>query len=161
MTSKHKILVPSIVTALAIAATIVGTTTLQLLPHEAKAQGKATLLAGQLTAASNGKPFGGQPIGSYAVTPSGQRVDIHLHIDKPPTAGNVLEAWLVDTKANYSLSLGQVDTAINPPSLTFSQTMVNPYAYNQIIITQEPLKDPNPKPSQPIGGTALEAPFGA
>jgi hypothetical protein len=33
-----------------------------------------------------------------------------------------------------------------PPSLTFSQTMVNPYVYNQIIITQEPLKDPNPKP---------------
>ena len=64
MASKHRILVPSIITALAIAATIVGTTTLQLLPHEAKAQGKATLLAGQLTAASNGKPFGGQPIGS-------------------------------------------------------------------------------------------------
>jgi hypothetical protein len=50
-----------------------------------------TLMAGQLTAASNGKPFGGQTIGSYALTQSGQKVDIHLHLDKPPTAGNVLE----------------------------------------------------------------------
>ena len=64
MTSKHRVLVPSIITSLIIAATIVGTTTSQFLPHEAKAQGNPTLMTGQLTAASNGKPFGGQTIGS-------------------------------------------------------------------------------------------------
>ena len=35
---------------------------------------------------------------------AGQKADKHLHIDNPPTAGNVLKAWLVYTKANYSLS---------------------------------------------------------
>lgn len=158
MMSKHRIWVPSILIVLAIAATIFGTTTSQLLPQEAKAQGKPTLMQGQLTAASNGKPFGGQTIGSYSVTPSGQKVGIAIRLDKSPAAGNVFEAWLVDTKANYSLSLGQVGT---DGTLTFSQTMVNPYVYNQIIITQEPLNNPNPKPSQPIGGSALQTPFGA
>jgi hypothetical protein len=155
MTSKHRILILSVLTSLAVAATISATT--QLLLQEANAQGKSTLMQGQLTAASNGKPFGGQTIGSYSVTPSGQKLDITIHLDKSPATGNVFEAWLVDTKANYSLSLGQVGAAY----LSFSQTMVNPYVYNQIMITQEPANSSNPKPSQPIGGSALQAPFGA
>jgi hypothetical protein len=150
MTSKHRILILSVLTSLAVAATISATT--QLLLQEANAQGKPTLMQGQLTAASNGKPFGGQTIGSYSVTPSGQKLDITIRLDKSPASGNVFEAWLVDTKANYSLSLGQIGA---DGTLSFSQTMVNPYVYNQIIITQEPANSSNPKPSQPIGGSAL------
>ena len=74
MTSKHRILILSVLTSLAVSATISATTQLQL--QEANAQGKSTLMQGQLTAASNGKPFGGQTIGSYSVTPSGQKLDI-------------------------------------------------------------------------------------
>jgi hypothetical protein len=159
--SIHIILSPSVIIGLAIAATIVGNISSQLSLHEANAQGATSLIAGDLTAVSNATSFGGEKIGSYAVTPSGQKVEIHLHVEKTPTAGNVLEAWLVDAKTNSSLSLGQVETDIEPPSLSFIQTMVNPYVYSKIMITEEPQNDANPAPSQPIGGADLETPFGA
>ncbi|MGB8033625.1 MAG: hypothetical protein WCF03_07380 [Nitrososphaeraceae archaeon] len=71
--------------------------------------------------------------------------------------GKVFEAWLVDTKTGYDLSLG-LDA---DGTLRLSQNMFNPYAYNQIIISQESPNSISHKPSQPIRGATLEAPFGA
>lgn len=157
MRPKSKILVLLILTSFAVAATTYASAS-QIILQEAKAQGKPTLLSGELTAPSNGKPFGGENIGSYAITPSGHKVDITIHINKPPRYGQVFEAWLVDTKTGYDLSLGQVGT---DGKVTLSQNMFNPYAYNQIIISQESPNSTSHKPSLPIGGAALEAPFGA
>ena len=155
MKAKNKILIPLIIATLAITSTFGATTTSQLLLNEANAQGATTLQSGDLTA------VGGEKIGSYAITPSGQRVEVHLHLDKAPTAGNVWAAWLLDNQTNSALSMGQVETDIQPPSLTFTQFMVNPNIYDHIIVTEEPQNDPDPTATQPIGGAALEPPFGS
>jgi len=81
-------------------------------------------------------------------------------LDKAPTAGNVWAAWLLDNQTNSALSMGQVEADIQPPSLTFTQFMVNPNVYDHIIITEEPQNDADPGATQPIGGAALEPPFG-
>ena len=66
---------------------------------------------------------------------------------------------LVETKTGYDLSLGLGLDADG--TLRLSQNMFNPYAYNQIIISQESPNSTSHKPSQPIRGATLEAPFGA
>jgi hypothetical protein len=55
MTSKHRILILSVLTSLALAATI--SAAMQLLLQEGNVQGKPILNQGQLTAFSNDKPF--------------------------------------------------------------------------------------------------------
>jgi hypothetical protein len=51
-----------------IITTAITTITTQLLPQPANAQGKSSLMTGQLTAASNGKPFGGTTNWKLVVT---------------------------------------------------------------------------------------------
>ena len=79
MRSKAKILVLLILTSLAVAATTSASIS-QLIVPEAKARGRPTLVSGQLTAASNVKPLEGENIGSYAITPTGHKVDITIRI---------------------------------------------------------------------------------
>ncbi len=120
------------------------------LQQQANAQGKQNLTQGQITAASGGKPFGGERIGSYALTELGSGVvNILIGSDKTPTTGKVFKAWLADTKTGVYVSLGQVDT---DGKLSFTGNVANPRSYDQIVISEEA---PTVKPSQIIGGDAL------
>ena len=69
----------------------------------------------------------------------------------------VLEGWLVDMDSGYKLSLGKAN---HNGKLLFSQTMVNPWIYDAIVITEESIGDTNPAPNVPVGGISLETPFG-
>ena len=44
--------------------------------------------------------------------------------------------------------------------LMFSQSMVNPWIYDVLVITEEPIGDSDPAPNVPVGGVLLETPFG-
>ena len=57
----------------------------------------------------------------------------------------------------YKLSTGKSD---HNGKLLFSQSMVNPWIYDAIVITEEPINDSNPAPNVPVGGVLLETPFG-
>ncbi len=152
----------SIVVLAAVAVTITATimTTQLLFQQQANAQGRLNLVQGQLTAASGGKSFGGDRIGSYALEPRGGPGSWVLHVlvgvDKTPSAGKIFNVWLADTKTNSYLNLGQVST---DGKLTFTQDTGNPYAHNQILVSEEPPNSSNVKPSTIIGGEALPAPF--
>jgi hypothetical protein len=134
---------------------------LQLSLHSANAQGvSSTLVHGNITAAVRSKPFGGEAIGTYSVILSGQKVWINLHLHKLPESGNIFDAQLVDTKANSILSLGKVGTKSS--TLPVSQNIMSLFSYNQIIIMtrQSAAKTSDSRLSQPVGGAALQAPFG-
>ncbi len=149
-----------IATVVTISATIM--VTQSLFQQQANAQGNLNLIQGQFTAASSGKPFGGDNIGSYELEPQGGQgnwvQNILISVDKTPSAGKVFNAWLVDTKTNTYQNLGQVDAT---GKLSFTQNSANPYKHDQIFISEEPLNSSNLKPSKIIGGDALPAPFGA
>ncbi len=69
----------------------------------------------------------------------------------------ILEGWLVDMDTGYKLSLGKAN---HDGKLLFSQPMVNPWIYDAIVITEEPIGDTNPAPNVPVGGISLQTPFG-
>lgn len=69
----------------------------------------------------------------------------------------VLEGWLVDMDSDYKLSLGKADSH---GKITFSQPMVNPWIYDVLVITEEPIDDSDPTPNTPVGGIPLDEPFG-
>jgi hypothetical protein len=159
MASKHRNLLLSIITFTAAAGSIsAATTTSQLSNAEkANAQTQPTLTQGQITATLDGKLFEGENIGNYSVALSGQKVLFIVHIYKSPTPGKFFEAWLADDKSNKRLNLGQISPQ---GALTSGQDTVNALSYNQIIITQGPIKGSNPNTAQPMGGAVLKAPFG-
>ena len=68
-----------------------------------------------------------------------------------------LEGWLVDTNTDYKLSLGKVNEKGN---LVFGQRMINPWIYDVLVITEEPIDDADPAPNKPVGGIKLQTPFG-
>jgi hypothetical protein len=133
----------------------------QLSLHSANTQGEATtLIHGNITAAIKHKPFGGEAIGTYSVILSGQKVWINTHLHKLPESGNIFEAQLVDTKVKSILSLGKVGAKSS--TLPVSQNIMSLFSYNQIIIItrQSAAKTSDSRHSQPVGGAALQAPFG-
>jgi hypothetical protein len=132
---------------------------LQLSLHSANAQGvSSTLIHGNITAAVRNKPFGGESIGTYAAVLTGQKVEIKIYLHKLPESGDVLEARLLDTNTNSTLSLGRVGANSTIP---VSQSIMRLFTYNQIIITRQGTNNTShSKHSEPIGGAALQAPFG-
>jgi hypothetical protein len=132
---------------------------LQLSLHSANAQGvPSTLIHGNITAAVRNKPFGGEAIGTYAAVLTGQKVEIKIYLHKLPESGDVLDARLLDTNTNSTLSLGRVGANSTIP---VSQSIMSLFAYNQIIITRQGTNNTShSKHSEPIGGAALQAPFG-
>lgn len=112
---------------------------------------------GDLTAPSDGNPFGGDDIGTYSVTTLGQKTIVRAHVETEPSDGTVLEGWLVDMETGYKLSLGQFN---DRGSLAFGQKMVNPHTYNVLVVTEEPEGDIDPNPAIPVGGAELPSPFG-
>ncbi len=112
---------------------------------------------GDITAASEGQPFGGEKMGTVTVDSDGRRTNVSADINTTPNEGNVFEGWLVDTEGSgYKLSLGQFRNG----TLDFSQYMVNPYTYKNFELTEEPAEDPDPNAAESIAGYELQTPFG-
>ena len=112
---------------------------------------------GDITAASEGQPFGGEKMGTVTVDSDGRRTNVSADINASPNEGNVYEGWLVDAEGSgYKLSLGQFRNG----TLDFSQYMVNPYTYKNFELTEEPAEDPDPNAAESIAGYELKTPFG-
>jgi hypothetical protein len=121
--------------------------------QEAEAQQRT----GDITAASEGQPFGGEKMGTITVDSDGRRTNVSADINTTPNEGNVYEGWLVDAEGSgYKLSLGQFRNG----TLDFSQYMVNPYTYKNFELTEEPAEDPDPNAAESIAGYQLQTPFG-
>ena len=114
-------------------------------------------LRGDLTAPSGDAPFGGEDVGKYLVKVNESDIRALLVFDSNPSEGMVYEGWLVDMATGYKLSLGEFDDRNH---LYFSQTIVNPWIYDVLVVTEEPMGDTDPSPHTPVGGVLLEAPFG-
>jgi len=114
-------------------------------------------IRGDLTEPAGEAPFGGDATGKYLIRVNGQYVSILTFFESSPSEGMVHEGWLVDMATGYKLSLGQSDTRNH---LFFSQTIVNPWIYDVLVITEEPIGDTDPSPNKPVGGILLEEPFG-
>ena len=114
-------------------------------------------IRGDLTAPAGDAPFGGDVAGEYLIRVNGQDVSILTDFESSPSEGMVHEGWLVDMATGYKLSLGQSDERNH---LFFSQTIVNPWIYDVLVITEEPIGDTDPAPNKPVGGKLLEEPFG-
>ena len=121
--------------------------------QEAEAQQRT----GDITAASEGQPFGGEKMGTVTIDSDGRRTNVSADINASPNEGNVYEGWLVDAEGSgYKLSLGQFRNG----TLDFSQYMVNPYTYKNFELTEEPAEDPDPNAAESIAGYELQTPFG-
>jgi hypothetical protein len=143
------------VTSLLIAFVVVGMVVADPIMdiQEAEAQQRT----GDITAASEGQPFGGEKMGTVTVDSDGRRTNVSADINTTPNEGNVYEGWLVDAEGSgYKLSLGQFRNG----TLDFSQYMVNPYTYKNFELTEEPAEDPDPNAAASIAGFELQAPFG-
>jgi hypothetical protein len=115
-------------------------------------------VTGDLTEATGGNAFGGQPTGDIAINSDGHQTDINGQISATPAERNVFEAWLEDAGGSgYKLSLGQV---LENGTIQFSQHMVNPFTYTLFYITEEPENDADPNPAEAKAGIELEDPFG-
>ncbi len=113
---------------------------------------------GDLTSPADDKPFGGDVVGEYFIRVNGNDIKINTEFDAAPSEGTVYEGWLVDVDTGYKLSLGQFNEQSN--ELFFSQEIVNPWIYNVLVISEEPMGDTDPSPDTPVGGVPLKAPFG-
>jgi len=115
-------------------------------------------LKGDLTSPQGDNPFGGNHVGTYMLGAKDENsVRIIARVQSNPSEGNVLEGWLVDMQSGYKLSTGQLSAGNN---LVFMQRIVNPWIYDLIVITEEPVNDTDPNPHMPVGGVQLSEPFG-
>ncbi|HEX5977357.1 MAG TPA: hypothetical protein VFY68_08775 [Nitrososphaeraceae archaeon] len=112
---------------------------------------------GDITAASEGQPFGGEKMGTITIDSDGHRTNVTADLNASPNEGNIFEGWLVDAEGSgYKLSLGQFRNG----TLNFSQYMANPYTYKNFELTEEPAEDPDPNAAASIAGFELKTPFG-
>jgi len=115
-------------------------------------------LGGDLTSPNDDKPFGGESVGDYFIRINENSIRILVEFDNPASDGTVYEGWLVDVNSGYKLSLGQLSEYGN--MLFFAQDIVNPWIYDVLVISEEPLGDTDPSPDTPVGGVPLSKPFG-
>jgi hypothetical protein len=112
-----------------------------------------------LTKSKNPGPgFGDEKIGTVSIDTKDNKTYILANLsDTAPKQDKVFEAWLVDAGgSNYKLSLGQVTEG----NLQFTEKLVNPYTYKQLIITEEPANDKDPNAADTYGGVELPIPYG-
>ena len=143
------------VTASLIAFGLIGMVVADLIMglQEAEAQQRT----GDITAASEGQPFGGEKMGTITIDSDGHRTNVTADLNASPNEGNIFEGWLVDAEGSgYKLSLGQFRNG----TLNFSQYMANPYTYKNFELTEEPAEDPDPNAAESIAGFELQTPFG-
>jgi hypothetical protein len=143
------------VTALLITSGVLGMVMSDTIAHMQEAEAQKN--TGDITAASEGQPFGGEKMGTITIDSDGRRTNVSADISTSPNEGNVYEGWLVDADGSgYKLSLGQFRNG----TLDFSQYMVNPYTYKNFELTEEPAEDPDPNAAESIAGYELQTPFG-
>ncbi|QMU54782.1 MAG: hypothetical protein GKS07_07780 [Nitrosopumilus sp.] len=115
-------------------------------------------IKGKLTAPADDKPFGGNIVGDYNVrVRDGEQLRVFATFENTKPDSTVLEGWLVDMDSDYKLSLGKTNAQ---GKLIFTERMVNPWIYDVLVITEEPIGDFDPTPNKPAGGILLEGPFG-
>ena len=88
------------VTALLIAFGVLGMVVADLIVHIQEAQ--AQQRTGDITAASDGQPFGGEKMGTVTVDSDGRRTNVSADINTTPNEGNVFEGWLLDAGAQIT-----------------------------------------------------------
>lgn len=135
--------------------------------HDHRMMMKHISMRGDLTTPSGDRPFGGNILGNYMVKTKENTVRIIVKVDSKAMMmedkmmnsemkSKVLEGWLVDMQSGYKLSIGE----LNGNTLVFTQRIVNPWIYDLIVITEEPMNDTDPNPDTPIAGAQLKEPFG-
>ena len=109
------------------------------------------------TPSATGSLNGGDKKGSFEFSVQDNKIIGTAEMNEQPTDGKVYEGWFEDKgdASGYSLSVGKFDNN----TLTINQTMVNPYTYTVFFVTTEPVDDPDPSPSDVVGGTNLPIPF--
>ena len=133
---------------------VAGITTISFLQTQIAVAQQTT---GDITRSSDGKPFGGEKMGTVSIDSTGRRTNVTADLTASPNEGKVFEGWLVDAGGSgYKLSLGQFRNG----TLNFSEYLVNPYTYNNFEITEEPSEDPDPNAAASIAGFELKTPFG-
>jgi len=117
----------------------------------------AILLVSALPSPINLSEEGNSGASGSATLHINSRTDVHstnLRIkveDLHPQPGYVYEVWLVDDDSNDKLSVGALNTNQRARgNFKLSQDMVNPYIYDSIVITQEPINDINPEPGMAV-----------
>ena len=112
---------------------------------------------GDLTAPAGDAPFGGNAVGDFSIIVTKNDALSITAIIEHDSSKTVLEGWLVDIDSDYKLSLGKAD---QKGQLMFEQTLVNPWIYDVLVITEEPIGDHDPSPNKPLGASLLSEPFG-
>ena len=118
-------------------------------------------MRGALTAPEGEKPFGGDHVvGHYFIRANGNLVNIQAEFETISSPDNNLEGWLVDVDTDFKLSTGLFSDETNSNRLHFVQEIANPWIYDVFVVTEEPKDDTDPAPHTPVGGVALDKPFG-
>ena len=126
---------------------------------EARLFDNRSILQGDLTAPNDGKPFGGDNVGTYSIHVTDDYTIIHAALNSSPSDGMVHEGWLVDVETGEKLSTGVFNNNSRGNSGSF---LIDPeFHYDVFVITAEPIIDSDPAPTlQPVGGVPLSTPFG-
>ena len=96
--------------------------------------------SGDLTVPEGDNPFGGDIFGTYSVGNDREGIRAQVNVNVSPPSGMSYQAWLVDSSTDTDLALGQLEdnglaTTLQPTDTT---------SYDLIIVTEEPIDDPNP-----------------
>ena len=125
---------------------------------EARPATNLFVLHGDLTAPDNGKPFGGNNVGTYSIHVKGEYTIISAALKNSASDGMVHEGWLVDVETGEKLSTGVFNGNSRGNSGTF---LIDPeFHYDVFVITEEPIIDSDPAPNKPVAGVPLSTPFG-
>ncbi len=118
-------------------------------------------MRGALTAPEGDKPFGGDHVaGHYFIRANDHQVNIDAEFESISSPNFVLEGWLVDVDTGFKLSTGLFTDETNANRLNVTQEIENPWIYDVFVVTEEPIVDDDPNPHKPVGGAALNKPFG-
>jgi hypothetical protein len=90
----------------------------------------------------------GEKIGFVSIDWTGRRTNVSADLNASCGDGNTFEGWLVDAGGSeYKLILGQFRNG----TLDFSQYKVDPNAYKNFEISEEPEQDPDPNAEDSVG----------
>lgn len=92
-----------------------------------------------LKAPVGNEAFGGEQKGTVLIFPKEHSLNIVANMTTPPKEGTVFEGWLADVGGlDFKMSVGEFS---KNGILDYTATMVNPYTYTQLLVTEEPFED--------------------
>ncbi len=104
---------------------------------------------GQLTQATENKPYGGEAVGDYFVQVNVNEVKVITNLDSSQSDGKAMVAWLVDFGGEPAIFLG----IFEDNELTTS-IPINEWVYEAIILSE--VSENSSSSENPLGGAALE-----